>query len=285
MAAGKSTFLKLLLGKITPSGGVIKRGNIRIGYFDQHLDILDDSKDLFETFCPNGGDSIEVRGKSMHIFGYLKNFLFPKEFLNKKIGFLSGGEKKRVALALLFAKEVDVLLLDEPTNDLDIATISIVEEYLSEFNGALIFVSHDRYFVDKLASKLLVYGENASLSESYTSYSEYLELDSYLKELHSLEQESVKNTTKPHTQTKPVNSKKTTKLSYKESLLLENLPDEITTLEKQIACINDDLSKPEVYKTKGISTLAEQLCQLQSALDSKLMLYFELQEKQENLQK
>ncbi|RAX53106.1 ribosomal protection-like ABC-F family protein [Helicobacter sp. 10-6591] len=283
--SGKSTFLKLLLGKITPSGGVIKRGNIRIGYFDQHLDILDDSKDLFETFCPNGGDSIEVRGKSMHIFGYLKNFLFPKEFLNKKIGFLSGGEKKRVALALLFTKEVDVLLLDEPTNDLDIATISIVEEYLSEFNGALIFVSHDRYFVDKLASKLLVYGENASLSESYTSYSEYLELDFYLKELHSLEQESVKNTTKPHTQTKPVNSKKTTKLSYKESLLLENLPDEITTLEKQIACINDDLSKPEVYKTKGISTLAEQLCQLQSALDSKLMLYFELQEKQENLQK
>ena len=146
-------------------------------------------------------------------------------------------------------------------------------------------MSHDRYFVDKLASKLLVYGENASLSESYTSYSEYLELDSYLKELHSLEQESVKNTTKPHTQTKPVNSKKTTKLSYKESLLLENLPDEITTLEKQIACINDDLSKPEVYKIKGISTLAEQLCQLQSALDSKLMLYFELQEKQENLQK
>ena len=102
--AGKSTLLKLMLGKLKPKEGKIECGEVRIGYFDQHREMLDDSKNLLETFCPFGGDHIDVKGKSMHVFGYLKNFLFPKEFLDNKIGSLSGGEKNRVALALLFTK-------------------------------------------------------------------------------------------------------------------------------------------------------------------------------------
>ncbi|HIO70577.1 MAG TPA: ABC-F family ATP-binding cassette domain-containing protein, partial [Campylobacterales bacterium] len=146
---GKSTLLKILVGKMEVDSGKVKRGEIRIGYFDQHREGLDDSKNLIETFCPHGGDRVNVRGKNMHVYGYLKQFLFPKEFLDKKIGVLSGGEKNRVALALLFTKDIDVLILDEPTNDLDIATINILEEQLQNFAGAVIIVSHDRYFVDK----------------------------------------------------------------------------------------------------------------------------------------
>ena len=180
--AGKSTLLKLMLGKLKPKEGKIECGEVRIGYFDQHREMLDDSKNLLETFCPFGGDHIDVKGKSMHVFGYLKNFLFPKEFLDNKIGSLSGGEKNCVALALLFTKEYDCLILDEPTNDLDIPTINILEEYLQSFEGAIIFVSHDRYFVDKIAKKLLVFKENGEIEETHRSFSEYLEIEKELKE-------------------------------------------------------------------------------------------------------
>lgn len=108
----------------------------------------------------------------MHVYGYLKNFLFPKEFLDKSVALLSGGEKNRVALALLFN---DVLILDEPTNDLDIATINILEEYLLSFEGAILLVSHDRYFVDKIATKLYAFEENGYINILHTLYTEYLE--------------------------------------------------------------------------------------------------------------
>ena len=199
--AGKSSLLKVFLGEIAPQSGVIKRGELKIGYFAQTRKELDDSKSLIETFCPNGGDHIEVRGKSMHIYGYLKSFLFPKDLLTQKIGALSGGEKTRVSLALLFTKQYDCLLLDEPTNDLDIATINILEEYLLSFSGALLLVSHDRYFIDKLAQKLLILhnplqldssarssrGES-SVEESLQSFSQYLEVSkeiAYYKQLES----------------------------------------------------------------------------------------------------
>ena len=191
--AGKSSLLKVFLGEIAPQSGVIKRGELKIGYFAQTRKELDDSKTLIETFCPNGGDHIQVRGKSMHIYGYLKSFLFPKELLTQKIGALSGGEKTRVSLALLFTKQYDCLLLDEPTNDLDIATINILEEYLLSFSGALLLISHDRYFIDKLAQKLLILHSpsraagtrrgakvDSSVEESLQSFSQYLD---YFKEI------------------------------------------------------------------------------------------------------
>jgi len=143
--SGKSTLLKMLTNEETPDSGIIKIGeNIKIGYLDQRKSMLDDNKDLIETFCPQGGDHVNVRGRNMHVYGYLREFLFPPEYLTKKIGVLSGGEKTRVALALLFTKDYDVLILDEPTNDLDIPTINILEEYLIDFEGSVIFVSHDR---------------------------------------------------------------------------------------------------------------------------------------------
>lgn len=277
--AGKSTLLKLLLGNSTPSSGVIKRGVIRVGYFDQHLGMLDDSKDLLETFCPNGGNMVNVRGKHIHVYGYLKNFLFPKEFLDKKIGFLSGGEKKRVALALLFTQEVDVLILDEPTNDLDISTMTIIEEYLAHFNGSVVFVSHDRYFVDKLASKLLIFEGEGVVSVAYVSYSEYLESRAELSEIESLSK-SIKESAHEEKTQKP---KAQTKLSYKEKLALETLPNEIDVLESRIVALESDLTNPEKYQALGIATLASELEALKIELDSKLEEYFALEHKAQSV--
>ncbi len=276
---GKSTFLKILLGELKQDSGEIKRGEIKIGYFDQARSLVNSDKTLLEIFCPNGGDRVEVRGKNMHVYGYLKNFLFPKEFLDKSVSVLSGGEKNRVALALLFTEEYDVLILDEPTNDLDIATINILEEYLLSFEGAILLVSHDRYFVDKIATKLYAFESGAKINILHTLYTEYLEnekemqeFDDYISSLDSQQEQT-------HIQ-KEKNNKK---LSYKENEILKNHPEKIEILEKQISKLNDDLSNPSVYQEIGINTLYKELEQAQKELEKLEAEYFEVLEKSENL--
>lgn len=276
--SGKSTLLKALLGRIEPTAGKIKQGEFKIGYFDQHREMLDDDKNLMETFCPHGGDRVIVRGKDMHIYGYLKNFLFPREFLDKKIGILSGGEKNRIALALLFTKNVDILILDEPTNDLDIPTINILEEQLTNFSGAVIIVSHDRYFVDKIAKKLFIFKDNKQIEESYKQYSEYLELESELKELDAMESDSTK---KENTTAKE--KVKTIKLTFKEKMALESLPDEIDKIEKQIEEKNNCLADPKCYENIGIAQIALELKSLEDDYEKKVEDLLSIEEKQETI--
>jgi ATP-binding cassette subfamily F protein uup len=277
--AGKSTLLKLMLGLIKPDNGIIKKGEFELGYFDQHREMLDNNKTLIDTFCPDGGDHIEVQGSSLHVYAYLKSFLFPKEFLDKKIGMLSGGEKNRVALALLLAKKVDCLILDEPTNDLDIQTINILEEKLINFTGAILFVSHDRYFTDKIASKLFIFKGDGIIEESYQTYTEYLTIEKEMKELSSLEKE-IKDTIKK--EEKPKN-KVQTKLSYKEQIDFNTLPDEIEKLEDKIEKLNDCLGNPECYQEKGLSTLSEDLAKLEEEYEAKSDRYLEVLEIYESL--
>jgi len=281
--AGKSTLLRILLGEMNVDAGTFNAGEFKVGYFDQQRSVLDPNRDLIETFCPQGGDRIDVKGKNMHVFGYLKNFLFPKEDLNKKIGILSGGEKNRVALALLFAQEVDCLILDEPTNDLDIPTINILEEYIQSFQGAVIFVSHDRYFVDKIAEKLYVFKGEGIIEESYQSYSEYLEIEHELLELEMMEKE----TSVQSEETKGLKTKESlpTKLSYKEQRLLEILPSQIEELENDIKALKQCLSNPECYQQKGLTYLSSELESKESALEPLIEELLLLEEKIEMMQR
>lgn len=276
--SGKSTLLKILLGFEKPSGGEIRRGDVRIGYFDQARSALSDEKSLIEVFCPNGGDRVQVRGKNMHVYGYLKNFLFPKEFLDKPVGVLSGGEKNRVALALLFAGEYDVLVLDEPTNDLDIATINILEDYLQSFEGAILIVSHDRYFVDKISSKLWAF-EGTKIEVVHQDYSVYLELEDELNELDKFEAEISADSQNSAEKQKS----KSRKLSYKENQILQNHPDKITALEAQISKLNEGLSDPEIYQKIGLAKLYEELEAAKKELEILENEYFEVLEIAENL--
>lgn len=276
---GKSTFLKILLGELKQDSGEIKRGEIKIGYFDQARSLVNSDKTLLEIFCPNGGDRVEVRGKNMHVYGYLKNFLFPKEFLDKSVSVLSGGEKNRVALALLFTEEYDVLILDEPTNDLDIATINILEEYLLSFEGAILLVSHDRYFVDKIATKLYAFESGAKINILHTLYTEYLENEKEMQEFDDY----ISSLDSQQGQTYIQKEKNSKKLSYKENEILKNHPEKIEMLEKQIFKLNDDLSKPSIYQEIGINTLYKELEQAQKELEKLETEYFEVLEKSENL--
>jgi ATP-binding cassette subfamily F protein uup len=279
--SGKSTLLKALLGRLKPTSGVIKQGDFNIGYFDQHREMLDNSKNLIETFCPHGGDRVDVQGSNMHVYGYLKNFLFPREFLDKKVGILSGGEKNRVALALLFTKKVDCLILDEPTNDLDIPTINILEEKLQNFPGAVILVSHDRYFVDKIAKKLLIFKGNGLIEESHQQYSEYLEMEKEFREMDEMEAEASKAPVeKPKRTEKP----KPLKLTYKEKIALEKLPEEIEGLEEQIDALNSCLADPECYAEKGISVLAKELEDVEAVYEAKVEELLTIEEKVEAIE-
>ncbi|WP_295021342.1 ribosomal protection-like ABC-F family protein [Sulfurimonas sp.] len=278
--SGKSTLIRTLLGRLEPSGGKIKKGEFKIGYFDQHREMLDDSKNLIETFCPNGGDRVSVRGSDMHVYGYLKNFLFPREFLDKKIGILSGGEKNRIALALLFTKDVDILILDEPTNDLDIPTINILEEQLSSFPGAVIIVSHDRYFVDKIAKKLFIIKSNKEIEESYQQYSEYLELEKELNELEEIERLSLE---KPKLTEVVQEKQKAIKLTFKEKIALEKLPLEIDEIEIKIDEKNRCLANPKCYEEIGIVKLAKELEELKTLYEQKVEELLIIQEKEEEI--
>ena len=278
--AGKSTLLKLLLERLKPDAGSIKKGEFSIGYFDQHREMLDDEHTLIETFCPDGGDHVDVQGAHMHVFAYLKTFLFPEEYMSKKVGQLSGGEKNRVALALLFTKNVECLILDEPTNDLDIQTINILEDKLISFQGALLFVSHDRYFIDKIASKLFIFKGNGLVEESYQSYTEYLEIEKEMKELSALAQEvqsAVKKEEKPKNKTQ-------TKLSYKEQKDLDTLPDEIEAMENEIEALNHCLSDPKCYQKKGLTAISEELAILERVYEEKSDRYLEVLDIYESLQ-
>lgn len=284
--SGKSTLLKLLLGRIQPNQGSIDRGDFKIGYFDQHREMLDDAKNIIDIFCPDGGDIVDVQGKNMHVFAYMKSFLFPEEYMTKKIGMLSGGEKNRVALALLFTRKVDCLILDEPTNDLDIQTINILEEKLLNFPGALIFVSHDRYFIDKIANKLLIFKGDGVVEESFQEYSEYLLIEKNINELYEIEKE-VKNKSvevTPSADPKRQKSKPKTKLSYKDQRDLERLPDLIEALEAKIEEINTCLYDPACYEEKGLTTVADELKQVEAEYEEMSERYLEVLELQEELE-
>jgi len=279
--SGKSTLLKALLGRLKPTSGAIKQGEFNIGYFDQHREMLDDDKNLIETFCPHGGDRVDVQGANMHVYGYLKNFLFPKEFLDKKIGILSGGEKNRVALALLFTKKVDCLILDEPTNDLDIPTINILEEKLQHFPGAVILVSHDRYFVDKIAKKLFIFKGDGEIEESHQQYSEYLEMEKEFREMDAMEAESAKvSAPKSEAAEKP----KQLKLTYKEKIALEQLPAQIEALEAKMDELNASLADPKCYEKIGITVLASQLAEVKEAYEAKVEELLAIEEKVEAIE-
>jgi len=278
--SGKSSILKVFLERIKIDKGKFKKGDFKVGYFDQHREMVDETKTILHLFCPNGGDRVELNdGRNMHVFGYLKNFLFPKEYLDKTVGVLSGGEKNRLALALLFTRKFDVLIMDEPTNDLDIPTINILEQYLVSFQGALIFVSHDRYFVDKIAKKLYIFKGNGVLEESFQKYSEYLEDEKDAQYVEEMEKQNIQVAPKIERDiTTEEKRKEKTKLTYNDKRDYELLPKEIELLEQKIEELNSCMMNPSCYEQKGLVSLSSELDEVNKIYEEKVERYLELEE-------
>ncbi len=274
--AGKTTLLKLLTQKLEPDSGMSRRARmIEEVYFDQHRETLDPNATLKETLCPDGGDHILVQNEYKHVYSYLKDFLFKPSEANAPVSSLSGGEKNRLLLAKALAKPSNFLVLDEPTNDLDTDTLDLLQEALVNYRGTLLVVSHDRDFLDNVATSLLYLSGDGSVVEYVDSCTDMLEKirlkeeEKQKKEAKVLPAEKKENP-KPKTQTR--------RMSYKDRRLLENLPREIEILEAEIRLVESKMGDPEFYARSPdeFRREAERLGTLKADLDAKETQWLEL---------
>jgi ATP-binding cassette subfamily F protein uup len=225
----------------------------------------------------DGSDYIKLHGKERHVIGYLKGFLFSPKRAMTKVGVLSGGECNRILLAKLFTQPSNLLILDEPTNDLDVETLEVLEERLSEYKGTLIVVSHDREFLDNVVSSTLVFESDNSIVPYVGGYSDWLQQGKALKE-----DEGPKGSTKA---SKVEQKRQPTKLSYKLQRELDLLPNQIESLEHEISGLHTITSQPDFYdkdyeKVKEVlDSLAEKEQQLQSLTER----WAELEQMQEEM--
>ncbi|MCG8315940.1 MAG: ATP-binding cassette domain-containing protein [Pseudomonadales bacterium] len=270
---GKSTLLKLLLGKLEPQTGSIKLGtNMEVAYFDQLRDQLDESKSVRDNIG-EGSDTVEINGKSKHVIGYLQDFLFTPERANTPVSALSGGEKNRLLLAKIFTRPSNVLVLDEPTNDLDIETLELLEELVSGYNGTLLLVSHDRDFINNVVTSTLVFEGKGKIGEYIGGYDDWIRQRPLEKKLDkSASDRADAKTEKSNVETQKTASKQR-KLSYKETRLLEELPQTIEKLEEEQESIHSALADPEIYQKNPQKV--QELQSRMTALEAELETAFE----------
>jgi ATP-binding cassette subfamily F protein uup len=173
--SGKTTLLRLLLGNLQPDSGSIRLGtNLQISYFDQLRQQLDENKTVQENVVENNQDTVTINGQKRHIIGYLQDFLFSPDQVRSYVSTLSGGERNRLLLARLFTRPSNLLVMDEPTNDLDIETLELLEDYLMNYTGTVLLVSHDRAFVNNVVTSTLVFEGAGSVNEYVGGYDDWL---------------------------------------------------------------------------------------------------------------
>jgi ATP-binding cassette subfamily F protein uup len=250
---GKTTLMRLILGQEAPDDGLVDLGvNTRFLYADQGRDRLDPEKTVVEEVA---GDSqwVAIEDRTITVRSYLKRFLFTDEQANTPIKRLSGGEQNRVQLAKLLRTGANVLILDEPTNDLDLPTLRVLEEALVRFKGCALVVSHDRYFLNRVATAILAFEGDGRITYSIGSYDRYLER----------QEVQAQPATRPAREEPAVRQEKPAarKLSYKEGKELENISAEIETAEAEVARLEALLQDPMLYSERGdeVPALLEQL--------------------------
>ncbi|MGE8204245.1 ABC-F family ATP-binding cassette domain-containing protein [Heyndrickxia sp. NPDC080065] len=235
--SGKSTFMNLITGKIQlDQGNIITGKTVNIAYYQQENEALDESKRMIEYIREQGEVVTTKDGESISATQMLERFLFPMNTHGTPIRKLSGGEKRRLYLLKLLMGKPNVLLLDEPTNDLDTQTLTVLEDYLEDFPGVVISVSHDRYFLDKTAEQLLIFQGEGNIDRYFGTYSEYLEQNT-----KSENKEPVKEKVSSPIEVK--NPLKKKKLSYKEQKEWEEIDKEIAAVEEMIESIQDQLNQ------------------------------------------
>ena len=276
---GKTTLLRLLLGDIEPQSGTIKHGtNIEVGYFDQLRDALEEEKSVAEN-VGDGRTYIKLNGKDRHIVGYLKGFLFSPKRAVTPVKALSGGERNRVILAKLFTKAANLLILDEPTNDLDMETLEVLEQRLTEYSGTLIIVSHDREFLDNVVTSTIVFEDNGEVHEYVGGYTAWLRQGKALAEVDNpnigLSQ------AKGHDEDRVKQQPK--KLSYNEQRELDQLPQQIEHLETKVDSLLEKISASDFYSQEHDDTapVLQEFAESQQELDQALERWTELEDRQQ----
>jgi ATP-binding cassette subfamily F protein uup len=271
---GKTTFLNLISGRIAPDSGVIEQGEtLREGYYSQRginfkpgQTVLECVQDIADVVKASDGHAVSATT-------YLNRFLFPHDTFTKRIDILSGGEKRRLYLLTVLMQNPNMLILDEPTNDLDIMTLNVLEEYLQEFKGSLIIVSHDRYFLDKCVDHLFVFEGDGKIKDFVGQYSEYRE---YIKEREAVvRSEERSSTPKPQQQRSHDTTKR--KLSFKEQRELEQLESDLQRLGEERAQLEVEISSG-ILPYDRLSEVSKRIEELIALIDEKELRWLELNE-------
>lgn len=275
--AGKSTFLDIMAGLRQPAAGRMEHGEtLRIGYYRQQGISFRPGQTILDTVTEIADEVRTSDGRTISATSYLTKFLFPPETFNKRVDILSGGEQRRLYLLTVLMRNPNMLILDEPTNDLDILTLNVLEEYLQQFEGSLLIVSHDRYFLDKTTDHLFVFEGNGRIRDFVGRYSEYRE---YLRqeqaEQRAGQRKSEQAEAKP-SQPRPRNAERR-RLSYKEQR-------EVETIEAELASLTDERTALEASLSSGslsydeLAAASERIRQIIAAIDEKEMRWLELNE-------
>ena len=266
--AGKTTLLRLILGELKPDEGAVRQGTkIDVAYFDQFRTQLNPDASLADVISP-GSDYVEIGGAKKHVIGYLEDFLFAPERARSPVSSLSGGERNRLLLARLFARPATVLVLDEPTNDLDIETLELLEELLSNYDGTLFLVSHDRTFLDNVVTQTIAAEGEGVWKEYAGGYSDWAAYKASLAKDAQKQKAEVKPAVKA---VEPARAK-TDKLSWKEQRELEALPGNIAALEGEQAGLSQRLADPAIYQRdpQAAQKAAERLAAIDDELTALL---------------
>ncbi len=281
--AGKTTLLKLLLGQLTPDAGALRLAkNLDIAYLDQTRATLKPDVTLWDTLAPLGGDQVMVRGYPKHVAAYAKDFLFESRQLHQPVQALSGGERNRLTLAVALAKPSNLLILDEPTNDLDIETLDLLEDMLSEYEGTLLLVSHDRAFVDNVATSILTPEGDGEWLETPGGYSDYVaQRKSDAVQFRSSARDAPQKGG-PKASAKAA-ATPAAKLSYKDQHRLEQLNRLMPERQKEIIDLEDAMADSAMFTKdpKGFQTRANRLTAARAELEGYEEEWLALEEKRD----
>ena len=277
--SGKTTFLKLLIGEMKPDMGTIKRAkDIELAYFDQNRKDLKPNESLQRNLIPTGSDYIDVMGKTRHVCGYLKDFLFDPKMVSQPVATLSGGQKNRLMLAKTLANPGNFLILDEPTNDLDMDTLDMLEDILASYEGTLIVVSHDRDFLDQTVTKILAFEGNGVVEGHIGGYQDYI--DARRKRAEAEAPAPVKATPQKTTTAPREKTEKSGKISFKVQFELDQMPERVAALENEIKIIEAQLADSTLFEKDAdrFYKLSMRLPIATAQLDESIARWLELEE-------
>jgi ATP-binding cassette subfamily F protein uup len=277
--SGKTSFIKMLVGELEPDMGTVKLAKtLEIAYFDQKRQDLNPQKSLWETLAPDG-DYVEVGGAQRHVCGYLKDFLFDPKMARDLVGTLSGGQKNRLMLAKVLANPGSFMILDEPTNDLDMDTLEMLEEALSHYKGTLFVVSHDRDFLDQTVTKVLAFEGDGEVEFCIGGYSDYMAEKNKNNPPKVYTKEEKQRPVEVLPEPLPL-KKEVKKLSFKLQYELDNLPDLIASLEKELKELHHVLADPNLYtqQPEAFDKAMRKLSRAESELETAELRWLELSE-------
>lgn len=273
--SGKSTLIRILLGMEEPDSGTVKRADqLQVAHFEQTRETLDPSKSVLKNLCPEG-DYVICQGKPMHVRSYLDRFLFPGSKAELPVAKLSGGEQARLRLAQLMLNPGQILVLDEPTNDLDTDTLEVLENAIREFPGAVLLVTHDRYFMDAVAEHILAFPPAHKNSAQLERFASYFQWETWFEE------QKLKDEKAPVAENKASEAPaKKARLSYKEKFELENMEKSVLELEEEIAALTAQSQDAQVLTDhKKLNEVLARLAEKQTQLETKFERWQELESK------